>query len=617
MTSIPVSGSRERFLSESAWHQVLLILLCGIAFLTNLGGTHLWDEDEAYFGSAAMEMMGRGDLVVPYFNGELSLHKPAFMYWVMMLGTCLFGTGEFAMRFGSTVFGAGTVLLTYHAARMLFTPQVGFWSGVGLATCLQFMMLSRAAVSDTELTFFCTAAILVFIAARRRGDIAALQRGGGDERHSAARGDSGLSWLDWAMCYAAMGAAVLVKGPVGAVLPTAAIGLYLLFEHADLVTGERRGSQPPAGLLARLAHWLVAAFSPLTILRTMLAMRPFTALLAIAVVAGPWYVWVGLRTDWEWPRGFLFVHNIDRFSRTFERHAGGLFYYPLVAVVGMFPWSIFLCQSIRGLVVNLAVDGPKRRAALLLVANVLVWIGVFTLSSTKLPHYILAAYPWMAIACGSFFAGWVSREVESSRAWLRVSWGSLIAVGVAVIVGMAIVLRIFLPGEMHLAVIGVVPIVGGIVAAWAHETDRRRLAAATMVATGTAFLLALMAWAAPQVSKHQNSPHVAAWVRRHAATSSPELKSHKLGLESLIYYFGQPVRECVEPASVAEFFRERPQDAFLVTTSEQLASLGPHLPENVVGLETMPLFLGKGEVILLGRAAPTADLREADLSQVR
>jgi 4-amino-4-deoxy-L-arabinose transferase-like glycosyltransferase len=308
------------------------------------------------------------------------------------------------------------------------------------------------------------------------------------------------------------------------------------------------------------------------------------------------------------------VHNIGRFSRTFEHHAGSLAYYPLVAVVGMFPWSIFLYQSVRGLVANLVADGPKRRAALLLVANVVVWLGVFTLSSTKLPHYILAAYPWMAIVCGSFFAGWVSREVESSRAWLRVSWGSLVAVGVAVIVGMAIVLRIFLPGETHLAAIGVVPLVGGIVAAWAHETDRRRLVAATMVATGTAFLLALLAWAAPQVSEHQNSPHVAAWVRRHAATSSPELKSHRLGLESLVYYFGEPVRECIEPARVAEYFRERSQDAFLVTTSERLASLEPHLPEDVVQLESMPLFLGKGNVVLLGRPARTADLREADRS---
>jgi 4-amino-4-deoxy-L-arabinose transferase-like glycosyltransferase len=605
MIGSTVSGSRERFMSESTRHQLLLLLLCVVAFLTNLGGTHLWDEDEAYFGSAAMEMMRRGDLVVPYFNGELSLHKPAFMYWVMMLGTCLFGAGEFAMRFGSTVFGAGTVLLTYHAARMLFTPQVGFWSGVALATCLQFMMLSRAAVSDPELTFFCTAAILVFIAARHRS--------GGEVRRSAARGDSGLSWSDWATCYAAMGAAVLVKGPVGAVLPTAAIGLYLLFEHADLVAIERRDPQPD-GIGLRLVNWFVAAFSPVTILRTMLAMRPFTALIAIAAVAAPWYVWVGLRTGWEWPRGFLFVHNIGRFSRTFEHHAGSLAYYPLVAVVGMFPWSIFLYQSVRGLVANLVADGPKRRAALLLVANVVVWLGVFTLSSTKLPHYILAAYPWMAIVCGSFFAGWVSREVESSRAWLRVSWGSLVAVGVAVIVGMAIVLRIFLPGETHLAAIGVVPLVGGIVAAWAHETDRRRLVAATMVATGTAFLLALLAWAAPQVSEHQNSPHVAAWVRRHAATSSPELKSHKLGLESLVYYFGEPVRECIEPARVAEYFRERSQDAFLVTTSERLASLEPHLPEDVVQLESMPLFLGKGNVVLLGRPARTADLREADRS---
>lgn len=610
MPSISAATPRPAILSEPARHQLLLVVLCAVAFLTNLGGTHLWDEDEAYFGSTAMEMVRRQDHVVPYFNGEISLHKPAFMYWVMMVGMRLFGSGEFAMRFGSAVFSTGTVLLTYHAARMLFTPQVGFWSAAALATCLQFMLVSRAAVSDPELVFFCSLSLVIFVAARcRRGNDAAPR--------SAARGDSGLSWLDWTLCYAAMGAAVLVKGPVGAVLPTAALGLALLCEHADTVTRERHGDRPPRQGIGPWLEWLMAAFSPVAVGRTIWAMRPFTALVMVAAVAAPWYVWAGIRTQGAWPRGFLLVHNVDRFSRAFESHAGGLFYYVVAAAVGMFPWSMFLYQSVRGVASGLAEQGRQRRAWQLLLSTILVWVGVFTFSGTKLPHYILAAYPAMAIVCGAFLAAWVSREIESSRAWLRVSWGGLVLVGLGVLVGGGIVLRIFLPGETHLLAIGVVPLLGGLVGLWALETDRRRIAGATMLATATGFLLAILAWAAPQVSAHQNSPHVAQWMRSHATTDGPRLKSYGFFVESLVYYAGQPVEEFHDPRAVAEYFTVHPRDAFLVTTRAGLEALRPTLPEDVVALESMPRFLRQGEVVLLGRAARTADAGPAEAADRR
>jgi len=591
LATIPSSAG----LSEVVRHQILLVLLCGVVFLTNLGGTHLWDEDEAHFGSTVMEMMRRGDPVVPYFNGELSLHKPAFMYWVMMVGTKLFGNSEFALRFGSVVFSTGTVLLTYHAARMLFTPNVGFWSGLALATCLQFMVISRAAVSDPELIFFCTLSTVIFIAARHRHQSDANSL-------SAARGETGLTWTDWALCYAAMGGAVLVKGPVGVVVPTAALGLYLLCEHADLVMRERGRREPSRSWLQQSAAWVAAALSPGTVVRTIWAMRPFTAMLLVAAVAAPWYVWVGLRTNGDWPRGFLLVHNVGRFSRAFENHAGTVLYYPMAAVVGMFPWSIFLYQSLRELLQKFGNGGSQRRAVLFLMAQIAVWLGVFSVSGTKLPHYIAAAYPALAIVAGSFVAGWMNGDVEPSRGWLRVSWASLMLVGITFFVGGGIVLSMFLPNEMHLVWIGSIPLLGGIVGWWACEQNRRSLASAAVVASGVGFLLAIFGWAAPQVSAHQNSPHVARWVQKHATTASPHLRSYQFFLDSLVYYSGDRVERCADAEMVQNFFAGYTADAFLVTTRNSLESLGDALPRDVVELESMPRFLRGGEVVLLGRA---------------
>jgi 4-amino-4-deoxy-L-arabinose transferase-like glycosyltransferase len=57
--------------------QLLLAAVAAVVFFTNLGGTHLWDVDEAIFSQAAKEMLERGEFIVPYFNGAVFPDKPA------------------------------------------------------------------------------------------------------------------------------------------------------------------------------------------------------------------------------------------------------------------------------------------------------------------------------------------------------------------------------------------------------------------------------------------------------------------------------------------------------------------------------------------------------------
>ena len=133
--------------------------------------------------------------------------------------------------------------------------------------------------------------------------------------------------------YAAMGLGVLAKGPVGLVLPTAVIGMYLLIATLPPVSGDgRRGTR-----------WLgvLRPFAPFHFLRTCWTMRPISALAASLAVASPWYVWVTVRTDGEWTRGFFLQHNVARALQTMEGHAGPpILFYAGAILVGFFPWSI-------------------------------------------------------------------------------------------------------------------------------------------------------------------------------------------------------------------------------------------------------------------------------------
>jgi hypothetical protein len=238
-----------------------------------------------------------------------------------------------------------------------------------MATCVWTAVGGRAATPDAPLLFFTTLAAYLFV------------RGAGI-RAGIGGGVPTLSLWPAVGIGVACGAATLAKGPIGLVLP---LLTFLAF------TAWRRQSCPEVGWMAAIS-----------------GIRPLTIVLAATVVAAPWYAWVTLRTDGEWLRGFLFVHNIGRFASTMEGHSGSILYYPTVVAVGLFPWSIVLAAMLAHAACILrapAADG-RREPLQLLTCWVVVWIGGFSCASTKLPGYVWPAYPALAIATGLFLANW-------------------------------------------------------------------------------------------------------------------------------------------------------------------------------------------------------------------
>ena len=100
-------------MKQTSLHILLLTAVSVVIFFTSLGGVRLWDRDEPRNAGCAIEMMQRGDMVVPIFNSELRYQKPAMLYWLMISAYQVFGVSEFAARFWSAVLGTGSVVLTY------------------------------------------------------------------------------------------------------------------------------------------------------------------------------------------------------------------------------------------------------------------------------------------------------------------------------------------------------------------------------------------------------------------------------------------------------------------------------------------------------------------------
>lgn len=592
-------------MKREPWQLAALLVVATAAFFTNLGAAQLWDEDEPIFAGAAREMFDRGDWIVPYFNGVVLPDKPALMYWVMMAGYSVFGPTEFAARCGSAVFGVASVLLTWFLARRLFSARVGFWAGLALATSLSFDVVARAATPDSLLVFFSTLALYAFV----RGSSPRVSDGPAGSAIATAPLSASPDWLAYIAMYAAMGVAALAKGPIGIALPTAAIGLYLLIARlpnaACTAASDRRTWLTRCGGLLRAA---ARTFAPRHFFATAWSMRPLTGAAVITAVAGPWYAWVGWRTDGAWLQGFFGVHNFGRFLNAMEHHRGPFFYYLVAVLIGFFPWSVFLWPSLRQLMQKVRSRHRWAPSYLLLACWIGVYLFFFSLAKTKLPNYILPIYPALALLAGAWIDFWVRRPGLILRRDLRGAWLTLTLVGLGISVALPVAAGYFLGGDLALGLTGLPLLIGGLAVWRLAERGPPRMAAFALVATAVVFCITLFGWGAVRVDRRQNSAEFAAAIRRHARGAAPQIRCFGYYRPSLVFYSRQPVRQFTTPEQVGEFFREQPQDAFVFASEKRYRQLAAVLPADVKVLERRTWFLRNSQILLLGRENDLAAL---------
>ncbi len=601
---------------EPRWlHYFILVSVGLLVFFTNLGGTRLWDVDEAIFSQAAVEMLHRGDWVTPYYNGQLFAHKPPLMYWCQIAAFQLLGTTEFAARLFSALFCIGTLLVTYELGRTLVNVQTGLWAGIALAGCINFAVIARAATPDSHLTFFCTLALLILVRGTRSTPAGGATGTDTFSAQNTAPWQPMLppSWSTYALSYAVMAIATLVKGPVGIILPMAVWGMFLLIEQK---ASERRlwNSTPihEAGdqsLLTRTwgaVNWFLQLFWPPYFLKTVWRMRPFTAILMVLLIAGPWYAMVGLRTNGGFLREFFLVQNIGRASYAMDSHQGPFFYYLVTVCIGTFPWCVLFWPAIAHLARGIRRHDSTRAAYVLICCWTCVWIGCFSLVATKLSSYIVPAYPAIVIGFAALVDNWLRDTTAIPfRPWLRRAWLTFGLVSLAGFVGVPITTRALFVGELSPAFLGVIPLMGAIIGWLYSERGQLRHAMITLAGVSILFGPATLGFAVLPIDAHKNTHLLGESIHQHSAGTA-HVATYKYSPPSLVYYSQIPFDRLRSRAAVAEHFREHPQDAFLVTSDKHLAGLADYLPHDVIVIRQERMFLKRENVVLLGRAAAPA-----------
>lgn len=612
-------------------HCLWIVLAAGIVFFVNLGSPALWDEDEPLYAAIALDMHQRGDWVVPRYNGEMFPEKPPLAYWLMMAGYGMFGVTELAVRFWSAVFGVGTALVTYELGRRLFSPAAGLWAGLATATTLIFTVSARAATTDSVFVFFTTLAMLLFVMAGMVRPVSAAGEGaggpgkGGGEKGPAPGFRPG-PWPLFALLYACLGFAVMTKGPIGVVLPVAMLGFYLLVMH-HLRSGDGWWAARRAKLLARFPRpgtddflrpawqartlwamavgWLVGIaallrpFRPGKLLRAAWQMRPLTAVLVVGAVAAPWYVLVGIQTDGEFLTKFLGEQNFGRALKPMQGHSGPFWYYLPAIMIGFFPWSVFLAPGVVEMVRGMARRSPLRAEHVFVACWIGVFVGAWSVPTTKLPHYVLTAYPALALMTGWFLDRWIAQPAAAHPFWIRSGTLTLALVGVGLVVGFPVAAMIFTPGEEFLGLLGLV-LVAGAGAFWTLvNRGRRGAAVGAFACAAVLFLVSIFGFAAVRIDRFQEARPMIARLQAEAGGDF-QVAGYQFERESLVFYAGRPVPCLRKPDELRMFLRES-QRPFVFATNKQEAELREEFGEELTVLARRPRFLRRGELLLLGR----------------
>ena len=573
------------------WNRpVLVVLLASIATLAiGTAPTPLWDEDEARFAAVARAMVETGDWIVPTFNGTLAVDKPVLMHWCMAACMQVFGVNEFAARLPSVVATLLTALALLRAGRRWFDDATGVVAALAYVGCLLVSIEAHAATPDAILTALTAWSTLLAA-----------------EALMPAR-DGRLSRLDASRAFGIgllLGLAVVCKGPIGFVGPLAVLGPW-----AWWLAVERRLGTGATGTttVARIARATLPAIGDV-----LASIRPLTITAGAVAAAAPWYIAVTLRTDGAWTTGFFFVHNVGRFMAPMEKHGGGAFFHPLAMLVGFYPWSCFLPFAI---VVaawrawkRTAGDGVAHHALLLLMAWLAVWVGAFSAAATKLPNYVLPAYPAAAFLVAVVGVDAARRAAAGSwphPRWMATGLAGLAFGGIATAATICVAAQYGLPGAEPAAIVGLVPLVGAV--ACGLLAVRRPMAAlGAFAVTGLVYAALTVGPAQSRLAQANTLPP---FVRQlHARGDGvPRLGTYLLASPNVVFYADKQVTQIgnKQVAAVTEFLESDPE-AVLLVPEQHFADLESRLPAGYgVVARTTPVFR-KQDVLAVGRTSPDA-----------
>ncbi len=355
-----------------------VILLCwlaiGAAWFSSLSFRDLAGTDEGRYSEIAREMAQSGDFVTPRLNDLKYFEKPALQYWATAAAFKAFGESEFVARLWPGLCGFLAALMVWYTGRRLWGATAGLYAGLTTVSMVWMMGLSHVVTVDMSVSFFLAVVLCGFLIAQ-------------DDNTSVS---SCRRWMF--VVWAAMAGAMLSKGLIGIVIPGAAMVLYSLI-YRDWKTWAR--------------------------------MEPLWGPLLFIALAAPWFVIVSMRNP-EFAKFFFIHEHFQRFATDEARRPGAWYYFVPILVGGLLPWTSLL-PSLSRFAARREASGFQPNGVLLIwCAFIFVF---FSMSSSKLPGYLLPMFPALGLLLGRYLDKAQPNALRPHALALAIFWSVMLAGG--------------------------------------------------------------------------------------------------------------------------------------------------------------------------------------------
>ena len=314
------------------------------------------DRDESRYAQASRQMLESGNYVDIRFGAEPRYKKPIAIYWLQSATTAVASGGAHGMvwtyRIASLLGGLAGVWLTLWCAGAILPREGAF---------LAALLMGSSVLLTAESTIATTDAVQIGCVIGAMGVMWRVYRSRRDD--TAPKPSMLLVMLGWV----AFSAGILVKGFVVPGVAAVTILALLIWD--------------------RKAGWLKA-------------LMPARGLLITILLVAPWLIAITLAS-----KGAFFAESVGhdfgaKIVSGQETHGAPPGYYVALSSIAFWPGILFVLPAVGAAV--LRRGDPAIRF-------LLAWAGaswlMFEAVPTKLPHYVLPAYPALAILTAAWLCG--------------------------------------------------------------------------------------------------------------------------------------------------------------------------------------------------------------------
>ena len=313
----------------------------------------------AKYAEVGREMLMNQDWINLTIGGDAYDQKPPMLFWIAAVTFKLFGLSVPAYKLAVLLFSCLGVYSTYRLGKLFYGKETGLLAAFFWVMSLGFQHFNNDIHTDTLLADFVVFSVWQFSAYLKTH-----------------------KWQNFLLGAVGVGLSMLAKGPVGVVIPAAAIGgtMFVHKQWKEIFN----------------YRWLIAL-----IIVGIMILPAMTGLLNQFGLKGiKFYFW---------------TNNVGRVTGSYHGSGTDYSFYLHTSLYVLLPWTIFMVYGFVKEIGSL-IGLRKNQAQEFEVVNifaVVVYLGILSIAKQQNPHYMLSAVPFMYIISAKWTVRLFSPETKS------------------------------------------------------------------------------------------------------------------------------------------------------------------------------------------------------------